>query len=238
MRDTAKQSPALVDPEPCGRREEILDAATKLFAENGYSETDTQALAECLKVGKGTLYRHFPSKRELFLAAVDRVMRCLRKRVDANTADVDDPMEKIARGIQAFLSFFSDHPEYVELIIQERALFKDRTQPSYFRLREDDVKKWQEVYRTLMAQGRLREMPVERISNVVSGALYGTMFINYFAGQVKSSEEQAADILNVVLSGILSESERCQRGLTCEATGLPSGNSAAADKISGHMRQQ
>lgn len=196
------------DPEPCSRREEILDAATAMFAANGYADTDTQALVDRLQVGKGTLYRHFPSKRDLFLATVDRVMRCLRKRVDESISVVDDPMQKVRIGIRSFLSFFAEHPEYVELIMQERALFKDRKKPTYFELREDHVKYWQEVYRTLIAQGRIREMPVERISDVIGGVLYGTMFINYFVGQAKSSAAQAEDILDVILAGILSPSER------------------------------
>ena len=50
------------------RREEILDVATDLFAEFGYSEAVTKDLADRLQVGKGTIYRYFPSKRELFLA--------------------------------------------------------------------------------------------------------------------------------------------------------------------------
>jgi AcrR family transcriptional regulator len=196
------------ESEISGRREEILDVATAMFAANGFAETDTQAIVEKLQVGKGTLYRYFPSKRDLFLATVDRVMRCLRSRVDATIAGVEDPMERLALGIRTFLTFFSEHPEFVELIIQERALFKDRKKPTYFVLRENHVKKWQEVYRTLIAQGRLRDMPVERISDVVGGVLYGTMFLNYFAGQTKSSEEQAKDILDVILNGILSPSER------------------------------
>ena len=64
------------------RREEILDAAAKLFARHGYPETDTQVLADLLGVGKGTIYRYFPSKHALFLAAADRVMRRLREVVD------------------------------------------------------------------------------------------------------------------------------------------------------------
>ena len=79
------------------RREEILDAAARLFAEHGYSETDTQVLADELGVGKGTLYRYFPSKRELFLAAADRVMRQLREHIDDSLDGVDDPLERIAR---------------------------------------------------------------------------------------------------------------------------------------------
>ncbi|MGA2259581.1 MAG: helix-turn-helix domain-containing protein, partial [Thermoguttaceae bacterium] len=52
------------------RQEEILEKAVLLFAAHGYADTDTQFLANQLQVGKGTLYRYFPSKEELFLAAV------------------------------------------------------------------------------------------------------------------------------------------------------------------------
>src|SRR5438132_597738 len=60
------------------RCEEILEAAAELFAKHGYADTDTQLLADKLGIGKGTLYRYFPSKRELFLAAADRVMVRMR----------------------------------------------------------------------------------------------------------------------------------------------------------------
>ena len=82
------------------RREEILDAAVKLFARHGFTETDTQVLANKLQVGKGTLYRYFSSKEELFLAAVDRVMRQMRQTVDAVIAEIEDPLQRIALAIR------------------------------------------------------------------------------------------------------------------------------------------
>ncbi len=54
-------------------------------------------------------------------------------------------------------------------------------------------------------------MPVERITDVMSQLIYGTMFINYFTGQQKSPEVQAEEILDVVFHGILSDAERSQR---------------------------
>src|SRR5947199_10403038 len=101
---TNKPPPGLAER----RREEILDAAARLFAERGYSETDTQVLAEELGVGKGTLYRYFPSKRELFLAAADRVMRRLRQRIDESLVGVEDPFERLALGIRNFLGFCAE----------------------------------------------------------------------------------------------------------------------------------
>src|SRR5580658_4232491 len=116
-----------VDPTLADRRrEEILDAAVKLFARYGFTETDTQVLANKLQVGKGTLYRYFSSKEELFLAAVDRVMRQMRQTVDAVIADIEDPLQRIALAVRTFLTFWTERPDFVELLIQERAQFKDR----------------------------------------------------------------------------------------------------------------
>jgi AcrR family transcriptional regulator len=193
------------------RKEEILTQAATLFAKHGYSETDTQLLAETIGVGKGTVYRYFHSKRELFLAAVDRVMRMMLERVNANVQGIDDPLDRIAAGIRAFLGFFAEFPEFVELLIQERAQFKDRTKPTFIEHRLVNVERWRGIYRGLIAQERVRDVPVDRITDIVGNLLYGTIFMNYFSGQSKSVEVQAQDILDVVFNGILTEQEHKRR---------------------------
>ena len=123
---------------------------------------------------------------------------------------VEEPLERMRHGIHAYLTFFAEHPEFVELLIQERAQFKDRKKPTYFEHREANASRWRALYRSLIDQGRIRDIPVERISNVVSDLLYGTMFTNYFTGPRKSTDAQTQDILDIVFHGILSDSERQQ----------------------------
>ena len=198
-----------VDEELWGRRtDEILDVAATLFAERGYAGADTQELAERVSVGKGTLYRYFPSKRDLFLAAADRAMRRLREYLDAAIATRDDPLEQIVAAIEAFLGFFDEHPEFAELLILERALFRDRNKPTYIEHREKNVGRWRQLYQALIEAGRVRAMPVHRITSVISDLVYGTMFTNHVAGRQKALREQAEDIVEIVFCGILSDSER------------------------------
>ena len=197
------------NPEIRSRREEeILDAAAKLFAEHGYSDMATQALADELGIGKGTIYRYFPTKRDLFLAAVDRMMCQLTVSVDEAIAAVEDPIEQIERVIEGYLSFFAERPQAAELLIQERAHFKDRKKPTYFEYREANRGRWAEHIERVMRQGRIRNMPVERIMDVIGDLLYGTMFTNYFVGRQRPPAEQAADLFDVAFYGILSDSER------------------------------
>ena len=54
------------------RRETILDAAITVFARSSYREAATAAIAGELGVSEPTIFRHFPTKRALYLAAIDR----------------------------------------------------------------------------------------------------------------------------------------------------------------------
>jgi AcrR family transcriptional regulator len=202
--------------EPRVQPEDILDAATDLFAEFGYSDAVTNDLMDKLGIGKGTIYRHYPSKRDLFLAAVDRVMKRQREFIDQAIAGVEDPIDRIEEGTRAFLAFYAEHPKYVELLIQERALFRDRNTPTYFEHRERNKLRWHDLYRGLIAEGRIRDMPVERITTVFMDLAYGTIFTNHFTGRCRSPRDQARDILDVVLHGILGESERRKRSVIDE----------------------
>ena len=111
-------------------------------------------------------------------------------------------------GDPRLFGFFAENPEFVELLIQERAQFKDRKKPTFIDHREANVGRWQELYRSLIADGRLRDMPVERISDVISHQLYGTIFFNYVAGQASSVDEQTEAIIDVMFNGILTPEER------------------------------
>src|SRR5436190_20989758 len=79
------------------RREEILDSAVKLFAEKGFTDADTQELANRLEVAKGTIYRYFPSKQELFFAAVGRGTQQLREWISERAPKSEDGLE-VMRG--------------------------------------------------------------------------------------------------------------------------------------------
>ncbi|MBM4005833.1 MAG: hypothetical protein FJ295_21530 [Planctomycetes bacterium] len=124
---------------------------------------------------------------------------------------VADPLEKISRAIRAYLTFFAEHPEHVELLIQERATFKNRKQPTYFQYRQANRGPWRDLLSGLIRDGRLRDdLPVERLLDTLGHLVYGTMFTNHFTGPAATLDEQHHAILQIITRGILSESERPQ----------------------------
>ncbi|MCA1621995.1 MAG: TetR/AcrR family transcriptional regulator [Acidobacteria bacterium] len=59
-------------------RELILDAADRLLARYGYKKMTMDDLAQEVGIGKGTIYLHFPSKEEVVLSHVDRIVERLK----------------------------------------------------------------------------------------------------------------------------------------------------------------
>ena len=60
------------------RPQELLDAALTLFVDKGFAATRAEEVAASAGVSKGTLYRYYPSKEELFKAVV---RNCLSARI-------------------------------------------------------------------------------------------------------------------------------------------------------------
>jgi len=204
-----------VDRERRNRRcEAILDAAALSFAAQGYASADTQALADGLGIAKGTVFRYFPTKRALFIACIERALERLRARVDAVALEAADPLDQLQRAIRAYLRFFDEHPEVVELLILERAELKDR-KSTYFDRRDrrrESERGWRQVVAELVATGRFRRLPPDRILGFVGDFLYGTILSRHMSGRPRSLSAQAPEVLDFVRHALGVGPVRSERG--------------------------
>lgn len=200
------------DPDLEARRKaQILDTAAKVFAGFGFAGTDVQVIADRLGVGKGTVYRYFPTKEALFLAAVERGLQELTAEMDAVLDDpADDPVEQTRRAVRAYLGFFARRPEMAELFIQERAAFPHHHRPLYFSMKDDSdhEDKHAAFWQRLADSGRVRPMPAERFFAVVGDLLYGTILTNLLSARPADPAAQTEDVLDVIMNGMLTDAGR------------------------------
>jgi len=193
------------------RKAQILLVASKAFAKYGYDKTDVNIVSNEIGIGKGTVYYYFKNKETLFLACVDQLMQQLLETINKEVITKNDHLEIIEKAIFTYLEFFDLHPEFVELLIQERAIFKNREKPTYYKYREKNGEEWKVRYLNLMNENRIRKMSVDRIIDIIGDIVYGMVFINYFSGQNKTMRSQAEEVLDIIFNGILSDSEKNRR---------------------------
>jgi len=83
------------------RRRSLVETAIRLFSEGSYRGTTTAEIARAAGVSEPILYRHFASKRDLYLAALDHVWsraRAAWEETLETTADVREAFESMGAG--------------------------------------------------------------------------------------------------------------------------------------------
>jgi AcrR family transcriptional regulator len=105
-------------------RQGILDAARELFIAEGYQHVSMRKIADRIEYSPAAIYSYFPRKDDIFFTLAAEGFRILADGVSAAVAGVDDPLDRLRRGLWAFYQFAKTNPEYFAL------MFLDRSVPS------------------------------------------------------------------------------------------------------------
>src|SRR4030042_1289073 len=125
----------------------ILDQAIRTFAEVGYRGTDVQVIADRAGVGKGTVYRYFGSKEDLFWATTFEVLERLERHMAAAMARVQGALKKLKAACLAYAAFFEVNPQYLEVFVQDRAEFRGDAPDSHKQHHERMIAEFTEILR-------------------------------------------------------------------------------------------
>jgi TetR/AcrR family fatty acid metabolism transcriptional regulator len=98
MSASATRRLAPVRSAPLGdKRDAILRAAVKVFARNGFFQSQVADVARVAGVAAGTVYLYFRSKDDLLVSIFERTMKDALDEARTALADVSDPTERLRR---------------------------------------------------------------------------------------------------------------------------------------------
>lgn len=98
------------------RKEQILDAAARVFAEKGFLRATTKEIADAADLSEGSIYNYFESKHDLLLAIVDRVVRQALDRLLARLERLMSAEAYIAAVLQSHLDFIHQNQTFVKIL--------------------------------------------------------------------------------------------------------------------------
>ena len=90
-------------------RRALLDAAARMFAENGYHETSVPDIVQAAGVGHGTFYEYFASRRDILLALTSPITNTRERRPILKSQNLADRIRA------EIFWYLSDHVEHLEL---------------------------------------------------------------------------------------------------------------------------
>ncbi|MET9657910.1 TetR/AcrR family transcriptional regulator [Streptomyces sp. NPDC006510] len=102
------------------RRESVIRAAITEFARGGYRATSTEAIAKRVGVSQPYLFRLFPNKQAMFLAAVERCLADTRKVFAEAGAGLEGD-EAVTAMAAAYQRLIVDDPDKIQMQMQTYA---------------------------------------------------------------------------------------------------------------------
>lgn len=192
-------------------RQQILDAALKLFSHRGYGATSVRDIAEEAGLSKGNVYHHFPDKEAIFRALIDRYFEAMsapdfpfNRALASGT--FPENLEEIGHAVRDVVR---DYREYVALIYVDVVEF-DGTHVRKFYANMAD--RFSAFMRSTGMERALEGKLAEGLSPVSAVMLATRIFYNYFTVEIlfgvkdhfgKETDAAVKEISRILRHGML-----------------------------------
>lgn len=193
-----------------GTRGRITRAAMELFAEKSYDGTTTKAIAERAGVTEKTLFRHFPSKDEIFKHTVyPALFRLLEPIAVSKLREVLQAREggfrETVRAIVAErVAFGVKHPAIVKMVVQEmwlRPAFREVMIAFFMERMWSTVSA---VFDEARARGEMRDVPspvaLRTVVSLIGGYLLSRTVL--FPGGAWDDARAVDELTTLILDGL------------------------------------
>lgn len=126
-------------------RERLLQAAEEVFAALGYHDASIVKITEAAKVGQGTFYLYFESKKQIFDELVMYLNRRVRHAMSERSALATTRAERERLGFEGYFRFTAEHPTIYRIIRQAAIVSPDMLREHYRRIAHGYVRGLQDA---------------------------------------------------------------------------------------------
>lgn len=167
------------------RREELIKATYLEVAEKGYSAVTLQDIATRAGVSKGSTLYYFATKEDLFLGALEWLVRRIDERIHEAVAAVEDPVEKVRAVLGCVFAnasesrqFFLAYTDFISIGTRNRR-FHELNARFYSNCCGHD----REIIELGIATGRFRPVSVSDASSMIRALIDGFMLQWFFSSE-------------------------------------------------------
>lgn len=191
-----------------GRRDQILDAAAKVFAEKGFHSTTIRDIARFAGIADGTIYNYFENKTALLFGILNRMKETAQADADLSPEPPTD--------VRAFMKAYLAHPlnalkadnfALFRVVISEILVNEDLRAAYYQTILEPTVQMAEALFRQWAEQGLIKPVDVGLITRAISSLITGLMLEHIMGDPVVQAKwDDLPDLLSdLLLDGLRRE---------------------------------
>jgi len=197
--------PRQIDQTVTDVRREIMDAASELFATEGYTSTSMRKIANKIGYSPTTIYLYFRDKDDLLRQICDATFAELTRNVNAINQLSGEPLDKLRLGLKEYILFGLRHPLHYHVLFEMNIPRQD-LEPAAFD--NTDGSRAFDTLRTSVAActaaNLLRTDEVELISQSLWGGIHGitSLLNNHPAFPWLDRSRVIETYLDILISGV------------------------------------
>jgi len=165
------------------RKDEIIAAATELFAEKGYSATPTSAVAERAGVAEGLIFHYFKNKlgvlthifsdfADVYLDGMEKAMDSADDGLNALLATIRFHFKIVSEQLPESTVILRDLPQELITVESESGSIVTEKSLNQFHLTEKCIKRGQK-------DGSIRDVPADEFAHIIVGMLRGVSRLKF-----------------------------------------------------------
>ena len=185
-------------------KEQILDAAMKVFVKNGFAQTRMEDIAEVSGLSKGAIYHHYDTKKDLFLALIDFWEEYFFFKVFFNKNIESKKSEDLLRAMAKDMIETFKTKKYVLLaelefwsLANHDEDVRSKTEALYIKLMK--------LIRSIISKGvktnEFKQLNVDVAALSVMTSLQGVIWFSIFQDKNISAEQYLNDVIEFIIYG-------------------------------------
>jgi AcrR family transcriptional regulator len=195
------------------RREQIVEAATRVFAEKGFRRATTREVALAAGVSEGTIYNYFEDKDALLLAILDRLNETERRAADFEEGMATDLRTFLEQYLRRRMSLIWENREVFRVVLSEILVNADLRERYLQHVVDPTMSIAEKNFRSRMEQGEVQETEAPLAMRFVAGAVLGVLVLGLLGDkEINSRSDEVPDVLAGLLIHGLGAAEGDRRG--------------------------
>jgi TetR/AcrR family fatty acid metabolism transcriptional regulator len=186
------------------RREQIVEAATRVFAKKGFRRATTREVARAAGVSEGTIYNYFKDKDALLIAILDRLNETERRAEDFEEGMATDFRGFLKEYLRRRMSLIWENREVFRVVLSEMLVNVELRELYLRRVVAPTMRIAEENFRSRMKQGEVQETDVPLVMRSVAGAVLGVLVLGLLGDEeIGSRPDEVPDVLaGLIVDGL------------------------------------
>ena len=188
------------------RTAEILTAARKVFAANGFNESTVDQIAAAARIAKGTIYLYYPSKKDIYLAALKQGIAELQTATRNAMQTAADIRAKLEAFVRTRLEYAEVNGDFIRIYHSEFGNLKYAAacDTEFETLYLQQAKALETVLQTAIDAREIRPLRADSAAFIIYDMVKGVMTKRLFRWSPSEVEEDIHLLNEMIWKGIVA----------------------------------